>query len=259
VRAPGEGETGERPAGEEALSSRALEDVLAEQQRYYRERTPEYDDWWFRRGRYDHGRDINASWFAEVAELERFLDRLGPLGEVLELACGTGLWTGRLLRGAGHVTALDASQEALALARGRNPDPRITFLAADVFAWEPQERYDVCFFSFWLSHVPEERFAAFWEKVARALLPGGRAVFLDTLRNARGSARDQPLAEPGAQLTRRQLADGREFRIVKRFHEPRELERRLHALGWEAQAGSTRKFFLFGHARPSDAAPGALP
>jgi SAM-dependent methyltransferase len=253
VRAPGEGETGARPAGEEALSSRALEDILAEQQRYYRERTPEYDDWWFRRGRYDHGREINASWFAEVAEIERFLDRLGPLGAVLELACGTGLWTARLLRGAEHVTALDASREALALARARNRDPRVSFLAADVFGWEPRERYDVCFFSFWLSHVPEERFAAFWEKVARALRPGGRAVFLDTLRSARGSARDQPLAQPGAQLTRRRLADGREFRIVKRFHRPLELQLQLQALGWQAEVGSTPEFFLHGHARPATA------
>jgi SAM-dependent methyltransferase len=236
------------PAGK-ALSSQALEDVLAEQRRYYRERAPEYDDWWFRRGSYDHGPDVNASWFAEAAELERFVDRLGPLGAVLELACGTGLWTGRLLRNAEHVTALDTSAEALALAGARNRDARVDFIEADVFAWEPRERYDVCFFSFWLSHVPEERFAAFWEKVARILRPGGRAVFLDTLRSARGSARDQSLARPGEQLTRRRLADGREFRIIKRFRRPRELQLELEALGWEAEVGSTREFFLHGHAR----------
>ena len=29
----------------------ALEGVLAEQQRYYRDRAGEYEHWWFRRGR----------------------------------------------------------------------------------------------------------------------------------------------------------------------------------------------------------------
>jgi len=28
-------------------------DLLGEQKRYYAERAPEYDDWWYRRGRYE--------------------------------------------------------------------------------------------------------------------------------------------------------------------------------------------------------------
>ncbi len=43
----------------------ALEDLLAQQSRYYRDRAPEYDDWWFRRGRYDHGEKANDRWAAE--------------------------------------------------------------------------------------------------------------------------------------------------------------------------------------------------
>jgi hypothetical protein len=30
----------------------AVERLLSEQRRYYSARAPEYDDWWFRRGRY---------------------------------------------------------------------------------------------------------------------------------------------------------------------------------------------------------------
>lgn len=46
-----------------------VERLLAEQVDYYRERAAEYEDWWFRRGRYDHGDAANAAWFAEAAEV----------------------------------------------------------------------------------------------------------------------------------------------------------------------------------------------
>jgi hypothetical protein len=36
--------------------------LLAEQVEYYRQRAGEYEDWWFRRGRYDHGPAANAAW-----------------------------------------------------------------------------------------------------------------------------------------------------------------------------------------------------
>src|SRR3954470_18062160 len=147
-------------------------DVLAEQQRYYRERAPEYDDWWFRRGRYDRGDEANAAWFDEVGALERQLCHAAPLGDVLELACGTGLWTRHLVRLASSVVAVDGSPEVLALCRERGAGP-VGLLRAGLFSWEPPvAAFDTCFFAFWLSHVPEERFEAFWSMVARALRPG---------------------------------------------------------------------------------------
>jgi hypothetical protein len=48
-------------------------------------------------------------------------------------------------------------------------------------------------------------------------------------------------------MTRR-LADGREFRIVKRFYEPHALRQRLAGLGWHAQVQATPEFFIYGEA-----------
>ena len=93
--------------------------VLDHQLAYYRARAREYDDWWFRTGRYDRGPEANARWFAEVAELEAVVERFDPRGEVLELACGTGLWTKRLVGVADHLTAVDAAPEVLELNRAR--------------------------------------------------------------------------------------------------------------------------------------------
>ena len=87
--------------------------LLAEQVRYYRERAPEYEDWWYRRHDYDRGLADNARWFADVAEVEAAFDRAGLDGDMLELACGTGIWTRRLAAVARRVTAVDASAETL--------------------------------------------------------------------------------------------------------------------------------------------------
>lgn len=229
-----------------------IDDLLAEQLRYYRERAGEYDDWWLRRGRYDRGEAANARWFAEVGEVEAAFDRCAPDGDVLELACGTGLWTRRLAARARRVTAIDAAPEPLALARERLAAmpgaARVHFVCADVFTWRPDGAFDACCFAFWLSHVPEERFAAFWATVGAALAPGGRVLFLDSLRSDRSTAADHVLPPAGEQTQIRRLGDGREFRVVKRFHDPAELERRLAGLGWRAVVRRTEEFFLYGGA-----------
>ncbi len=228
-----------------------VERLLAEQARYYRERAAEYEDWWFRRGRYDRGPETNARWLADAAEAQAALERFDPAGEILELACGTGLWTQRLAPHATGVTAIDGSPEMLKLCRARVNDPRVRYLQADLFAWEPDSTYDVCFFGFWLSHVPEERFEAFWEKVRRAVGSKGRVLFIDSLRSEKASAIDHKLPDWDDETMLRRLADGREYHIVKRFHEPKPLQRRLAELGWSAQVQATSEFFIYGHATPA--------
>jgi ubiquinone/menaquinone biosynthesis C-methylase UbiE len=228
-----------------------IDGLLAEQARYYRKRAAEYDDWWFRRGRYDHGDEVNARWFADATQLETALERFGPAGGVLELACGTGLWTERLVACADEVTAVDGSPEMLELCRARVGDARVSYVHADLFAWEPDTTYDLCFFGFWLSHVPEERFEAFWEKLARALTPGGRVFFLDSYRHDLASAVDHRLSDPGDPTMLRRLADGSEHRIVKRFYEPESLQHRLDELGWVVEVQRTSEFFIYGGGRPT--------
>ncbi|HEV7938494.1 MAG TPA: class I SAM-dependent methyltransferase [Solirubrobacteraceae bacterium] len=228
-----------------------IELLLAEQSHYYRERAGEYDDWWLRRGRYDHGQETNARWFSDATEVQAALDRFGLTGEVLELACGTGLWTERLAAHADRVTAVDGSPEMLELCRARVGYARVDYVQADLFAWEPERKYDVCFFSFWLSHVPDERFDAFWDKVSRALKPSGRVFFVDSSRHDLASAVDHKLSAPEDPTMLRRLADGREYRIVKQFHEPDRLQARLAGLGWSVEVETTREFFIHGEGRPA--------
>ncbi|MGZ4401214.1 MAG: class I SAM-dependent methyltransferase, partial [Gaiellaceae bacterium] len=205
------------------------------------ERASEYDDWWFCRGRYDAGGPENARWFAEAAEVEAALERFRPAGDVLELACGTGLWTRHLVRHAQSLTALDASPEMLELNRKRVGDAAVEYVIADLWRWRPQQRYDVCFFGFWLSHVPESRFARFWEIVQGVVRHSGRVFIVDS-----GSGLTKATVAWDGERQRRRLADGREFDVVKRIYEPEELERILAGLGWRADLSRTASFFLYG-------------
>jgi SAM-dependent methyltransferase len=225
--------------------------LLDEQLAYYRARAPEYDEWWRRFGRYDRGPEATSRWTAEVAEVEAALDRFAPRGSVLELACGTGWWTERLARQADRLTCVDASPEVIGLNRRRLADARLpapTYIEADLFAWTPAARFDVVFFSFWLSHVPPERFQSFWAAVAGALAPGGRVFFIDSLAEETSTARDHRLPRVGDVVQERRLNDGRTFRVVKLFHDPDELAAELQRLGWEANVARTATYFLHGTA-----------
>src|SRR5215470_180817 len=198
-------------------SAMSTERILKDQIDYYRARAGEYDEWWFRSGRYDRGPELNSRWRADTLAVEdaldQWMDRRRPR-TALELACGTGLFTQRLASKVARLTAIDASPEVLAINRARVSAKHVEYIEADLFGWRPVRRYDVVFFSFWLSHVPEERFASFWEIVASALAPGGAAYLIDSAFDPSSTAKDHALPGRDAGVVTRKLNDGREFRIA---------------------------------------------
>jgi 2-polyprenyl-3-methyl-5-hydroxy-6-metoxy-1,4-benzoquinol methylase len=222
--------------------------VLRDQLEYYQARANEYDEWFFRQGRYDHGPEHRTAWFSEVALIEAALHQELQSGEVLELACGTGLWTQHLVRQHSRVVALDASPEAIAINRRRVQSSVVEYVVTDLFTWQPEARFDAVFFSFWLSHVPRIEFERFWAKVGASLQPNGRVFFIDSLLEQASTARDHaPVDQSG--LVKRRLNDGREYKIVKIFYEPASLQRQLSSLGWNGWIRSSGQFFLYGSLR----------
>jgi demethylmenaquinone methyltransferase/2-methoxy-6-polyprenyl-1,4-benzoquinol methylase len=226
--------------------------LLADQVAYYRARAPEYDAWWFRTGRFDRGSDNNAAWHADVAIVEQAVDAMladARPRSVLELACGTGLFTRRLAPHAKTVAAVDASPEVIAINRSRVAAPNVRYIEADLFAWRPEARYECVFMSFWLSHVPHARFAAFWSMVRDALAPGGFAYVVDSAHDPTSTAANHPAPDRDAGVVTRLLDDGREFRIVKIFYDPATLVARLRSVGFEARIGQTARYFIYGDVR----------
>jgi SAM-dependent methyltransferase len=217
--------------GTDAVGSAGGEEdrrLLDEQVSYYRALAPDY---------LNQGLDLPGG--DEVTEA---LEAFRPAGSVLELACGPGLWTGRLLRHATDVTAVDASAEMLAIAAARVSDERVRFVQADLFTWAPDRRYDVVFIGFWLSHVPLERFASFWSMVADGLKEDGRVFFADDAYRTP----DELVEGPSSSTIRRRLDDGTSYRLVKVPHTPPALEERLRRLGWDIEVTATSGPFYWG-------------
>jgi demethylmenaquinone methyltransferase/2-methoxy-6-polyprenyl-1,4-benzoquinol methylase len=202
--------------------------LLAEQIAYYRALAPEYES------------HSVTGWGGP--EVEAALESFAPAGDVLELACGPGMWTERILRHATSVTAVDAAPEMLARAKARVGAARVSFLQADLFSWRPDRRYDVVFFGFWLSHVPRDRFEAFWSLVDACLKPGGRVFFVD---DAHRTPEELIEGESSSTIERR-LNDGTAFRAVKVPWRPTELEAELASLRWRITVTQTSGEFYWG-------------
>ena len=209
-----------------------VRDLLDEQIAYYRARADEYDATSSPEG---------DPFSAAADSIRSALATHGPRGRVLELAAGTGQWTGQLAEQADELVVTDAAPEMLDLNRARIGDlPNVRYTVADAFALEPTGDFDGVFAGFFLSHVPPDRFEAFWRVLEGLLAPSGRVFVVDEGRH--GLWREDWLDEP-AGIVRRVLRDETAHRAVKVLWRPDELAARLRELGWDASVHAEGPFY----------------
>lgn len=139
--------------------------------------------------RRDHWNDVYArkgeretSWFEESPGLSLSLIEAAGVGReaaVIDIGGGMSHLVDALAaRGQAAVTVLDISENALAKAAARLPDPgRVTWIAADVTMWEPDRRYDLwhdrAAFHFLTEEADRRAYVRVLEK---ALKPGGATI-----------------------------------------------------------------------------------
>ena len=218
--------------------------MLEEMKRYYQASGSEYDAIINRQGRYDQGPELNARWFAEWDEVVAQLHAFHLTGDVLELAAGTGTWTQQLLRSASTVTAVEASAEMLSINQAKVASPRVTYVLADLFCWQPERVYDAIFFGFWISHVPREQLDTFLRSCWAWLRPGGKMFFVDDTGDPT-TAPDQPVRRD-RQIETRTLNAGHSFEIVKNFYEAADLVVPCVRAGFDITMRQTATSFLYG-------------
>jgi SAM-dependent methyltransferase len=208
-------------------------DLLDDQIRYYRARAAEYDE--------TSPSPDDDKFAADAGRIREALRAFEPRGSVLELAAGTGQWSGLLADFADELLVTDASPEMLELNRAKVGERTNTrYEVADAFSLEPTHAFDTVFFGFFLSHVPPGRFQAFWGLVEGLLAPAGRVFFVDEGRHLLWR---EDWVDEAAGVVRRPLADGTVHRAVKVLRRADDLAGRLRGLGWDASVTDEGPFY----------------
>jgi ubiquinone/menaquinone biosynthesis C-methylase UbiE len=231
--------------------------VLEEQKAYYEARAREYDEWFYRQGRYDHGPEQSRQWRAEAEKVRQALLDFNLTGHVLDVAAGTGIWTQELVKTADHVTVIDSAEEMMAINRLKVQSDQVTYTLADLFYWQPVLTYDGIFMGFWPSHVPPALLYDFIGTIAGALKSGGKVFIVDSLAAPSATAKDlaeeirtrQQAAQSSANdldTIPRRLNDGREYQIFKIFYKPEDLALRFEDHDIRMTIKQTENYFLFG-------------
>jgi ubiquinone/menaquinone biosynthesis C-methylase UbiE len=219
------------------------EEMIKEQLAYYSAVASQYD-----RGALEIAQnpDYQAAW-AEWSAMQKAVQQLGRGLKVLEIACGTGVWTQSLLPISASITALDGSPQMIEQHRAKfGNDSRLHYQLVDLFTWQPDpdQQYDLVFFSFWISHIPQELLSEFLEKVYRAVRPGGQVFLID---EPGGGKLLSGATDDGVQQTR-QLEDGSTYRVVKVYYDPYLVHHALEQIGFEQVNSTVGGHFFYVHA-----------
>jgi ubiquinone/menaquinone biosynthesis C-methylase UbiE len=198
------------------------------QERYYNQRAPEYeevyllDDVPLQRNMASIGEAVNAAMQGR---------------RVLEVACGTGIWTARLARIATQVVAVDAAIETLVQAQSKNlPAAKVELRVADAFRLDlvPGE-FDAGLANFFLSHVSKAKVGEFLDGFHRRIGAGALVVMCDSLDLpwAGGTVVRKP--DSGDTYEQRPLKDGSQHEVIKNFYDAASLHQLLDARSTDLQ------------------------
>jgi demethylmenaquinone methyltransferase/2-methoxy-6-polyprenyl-1,4-benzoquinol methylase len=181
---------------------------------YYAERANEYERIYEKPERQE-----------QLGELKRLARKTFAGRRVIEAACGTGYWTAVAAETASHITAFDANESVLALARAKGLDSkRVEFLLGDAYEPPPfAERFDAALVAFWWSHMPRRRVGGFLERLHALLEPGAVVLSLDNTFVPGESTPITRVDADGNTFQTRRLENGHQFEVLKNYPTEEEL------------------------------------
>lgn len=94
-------------------------------------------------------------------------------GKAIDLGCGTGRGTLKLLAAGLEVVAVDQTEESLSYVRAKVPDSAPLTLLRSSFQDLELDSYEVAVGSFSLFFMPPADHAVFWKRLVDSIRPGG--------------------------------------------------------------------------------------
>jgi len=179
----------------------------------------------------------NAALEELLAPIVAVVEELLSGRDVLEVACGTGNWTGVLAKRASRVLATDVNESTLRRAEAKDrPAGVVSFQVANAYTLEEvRGGFTGAFASDWWSHVPVSLLPAFLDSLHERLGAGARVVFLDMLRSDHPDLTPYRHDDEGNAICRRTLPDGRVFDVVKNFPSESDVLESVTGRGEEAE------------------------
>ena len=136
---------------------------------------------------YDEHIDLAIPYYKEMhLEIPKFLKKEIKKPSILDLGCGTGITTSKILEfySDAEVVAIDLFDEMLLHAKNRlrKYDSQITYIKGDYRITEWAPNIDVCVSALALHHILPNEKQLLFKKIFKSLKPGGRFIMIDWSR-----------------------------------------------------------------------------
>lgn len=199
------------------MESEKIQAMLTlDQPNYYARRAPEYEKIYQR-----------PKEQPDLATLRERLQFVFEGKKVLEIACGTGIWTQAIAETAHAVLATDINEPMLHIARQKEyPRQNVVFENMDMYDLQVHDRpFDALFGGFIWSHVSRHELENWLDSLHRLLEPGSLVVFVDSCFVTGKSTPIFKIDEHGNTIQKRKLEDGSEHLVMKNFPKADDFER----------------------------------
>lgn len=198
------------------------------------------------RAEYYEERDVSSR-RKDVTHLRKICRDLVRGREVLELACGTGIWTSFIARFAGSLLATDINLTMLQMAKQRiYKRNNVSFSLADAYNLSSIRcKFTAGFAGWWLSHVDKTRMRSFLEGFHEKLAPGSIVIFMDDTHETMDITSSTD--EYNNAYTIRTLKDGSTHEIIKNVFNEANLKELIAGIAYNIKVYSLTYHWLLSY------------
>ena len=188
---------------------------------YYNERAPEYEAFYY--GKFPKPHSDPDIYNNDRLPIQSLIADYVK-GRCVDIACGTGFWLPFYHQNCSSITLIDQSESMLAECTKKIHNMGIESKARVIRSniSNPalaDHSYDSAVIGFLISHLDDAEFVDFFTTLKSFLAPGGMFVIIDSLWNE--DTKKSRLLKAG--MNKRELFDGRKFKIYKRFFDRKDL------------------------------------